>query len=128
MNNATKTNPLPSLIGGVLSDKTQYIDNLFADIWGKLNITKKIASARFTKRSGIPISEAVFVLLLWKWLNVTSIAMFSRKAMSFFSGAKKDVMYDLLKREDVNWREPLCVNLQIAKSLFKHEKIRLANY
>ena len=46
-------------------------------------------------------AEAVFLLLLWKWLNVSSIALFSRKALGIFTAAKKDVMNDLLKREDI---------------------------
>jgi hypothetical protein len=54
--------------------------------------------------------------MLWKWFNVSSIAMFSRKAMSAFTEANKDVMYDLLKREDVNWRE---FNLQASKEVYR---------
>ena len=116
MNNDTITKVLPSLVEGVLSDKKLYIDNLFASIWKSLNFKKVIKTSGFSKRSGIQITEAVFVLLLWKWLNVSSIALFSRKAMSVFSGAKKDVLYDLLKRENINWRE---FNIQTAKEVYK---------
>ncbi|MCU7911644.1 MAG: hypothetical protein KZQ63_05890 [Candidatus Thiodiazotropha sp. (ex Lucinoma aequizonata)] len=35
---------------------------------------------------------------------MSSIAMFSRNALRTFSMARKDVMYDLLKREEINWR------------------------
>lgn len=116
MNNDTFTKVLPSLVEGVFSDKKLYIDNLFASTWKSLNFKKIITSSGFSKRSGIQITEAVFVLLLWKWLNVSSIGMFSRKAMSVFSVAKKDVLYDLLKREDINWRE---FNLRTAKEVYK---------
>ncbi|MCH9659867.1 MAG: transposase [Bacteroidetes bacterium] len=50
--------------------------------------------------------------------------MFSRKSMQSFTDAKKDVMYDYLKREDVNWRRFHC---QVARQavmehdLNKHE-------
>ena len=107
---------LPPLIGDVMTDQKHYIDNLFADTWRKLKLNTRIKAAGFTKRSGIDITEAVFLLLLWKWINVSSIAMFSRKALGMFSRAKKDVMYDLLKREDVNWR---VLNLQTAKGVYQ---------
>jgi len=47
-----------------------------------------IKGAGFTKRSGIDVTEAVFIVLQWKWLNMTCIAMFSRKALGASSGAK----------------------------------------
>jgi len=97
--NGTNECALPALIGDVITDQKHYIDNLFADTWKRLKFNARIKGAGFTKRSGIDITEAVFLLLLWKWINVSSIAMFSRKALGMFSRAKKDVMYDLLKRE-----------------------------
>ena len=105
MNNDTTNNALPSLIGGVIADQNLYIDNLFASTWKSLKFNQRIKSAGFTKRSGIEITEAVFLLLLWKWLNVSSIALFSRRALGVFTAARKDTMYDLMKREDINWRE-----------------------
>ena len=104
MKNDINANNLPPLIGDVLTDPKEYIDNLFADTWKKLRLNSLIKRAGFTKRSGIEITEAVFLLLLWKWLNMSSIAMFSRKVLGTFSMARKDVMYDLLKREGINWR------------------------
>ena len=120
MKNGTKGGALPALIGDVITDQKHYIDNLFADTWKKLKFNARIKGAGFTKRSGIDITEAVFLLLLWKWINVSSIAMFSRKALGMFSLAKKDVMYDLLKREDINWR---LFNLQTAKGVYQQNKL-----
>ena len=121
MNHDTNGNTLPTLVANMLADKTQFIDNLFAAIWNKLDFSKTIYLAGFTKRSGTNISEVVFVLLLWKWLNVASIAVFSRQAMSVFCGAKKDVLYDLLKRENIDWRT---FNLRVAKNIYNDEKIQ----
>ena len=50
------------------------------------------------------LTETVFVLMVWKWLHVSSIAVFCRTALSVFSPAKKDVLYDFLKREDTTAR------------------------
>jgi len=118
--NGTDMAALPPLIGAGVTDQKHYIDNLFADTCKTLKLNMRIKAAGFTKRSGIDIMEAVFVLLLWKWLNVSSIAMFSRKALGMFSRAKKDVMYDLLKREDINWR---AFNLQTAKGVVQQNAL-----
>lgn len=120
LKNGTNADSLPSLISAVITDSKHYIDNLFADTWKKLKINSLIKGAGFTKRSGIEITEAVFLLLLWKWLNMSSIAMFSKKALGTFSNARKDVMYDLLKREEINWR---ALNNQTAKAVYQQNNL-----
>jgi SRSO17 transposase len=57
----------------------------------------------FTKRSGIPISEVIFSLMLWLWLKKESIGMFARECLQ--GGMGKDVLYDTMNREDLNWRK-----------------------
>lgn len=121
MKNGIKTNSLPPLISDVITDSKCYIDNLFADTWKKLKLNSLIKAAGFSKRSGIEITESVFLLLLWKWLNASSIAMFSKKSLGTFSNARKDVMYDLLKHEDINWRE---LNTQTAKAVYQQNKLK----
>jgi len=120
LNNDINAASLPPLISDIMTDSKHYIDNLFADTWKKLRLNSLIKSAGFTKRSGIEITEAVFLLLLWKWLNMSSIAMFSKKALRTFSMARKDVMYDLLKREQINWR---VLNSQTAKAVYQQNKL-----
>jgi len=120
LKNDTNALGLPPLVGNVLTDSKCYINNLFADTWKTLKMNSLIKNAGFTKRSGIQISETVFLLLLWTWLNMSSIAMFSRKALGSFSMAKNDVMYDLLNREQINWRE---FNYQTAKAVYQLNKL-----
>jgi SRSO17 transposase len=120
LKNVTNAHDLPPLISDLITDSTSYIDNLFADTWKKLKLNALIKGAGFKKRSGIEITEAVFLLLLWKWLNISSIAMFSRKSLGVFTTARKDVMYDLLKREEINWRE---LNIQTAKTLYQQNRL-----
>jgi len=120
LKNGTNADSLPPLISVVITDSKHYIDNLFADTWKKLKLNSLIRRAGFTKRSGIEVTEAVFVLLIWKWLNMSSIAMFSKKALGTFSRARKDVMYDLLKREEINWR---VLNSQAAKAVYQQNKL-----
>ena len=113
-NHATKNDCLPPLIANILHDPVTIIDNMFATSWKQLRFGSLLSKAGFRKRSGTDIAEVVFLLLLWRWIDVRSIAVFARKAMGVFSRARKDVLYDTLKREDINWRE---FNLQAAKQV-----------
>ena len=58
--------------------------------------------------------------MVWKWLHVSSIAVFCRSALSLFSRAKKDVLYDFLKREDIHWRK---LNLHTARELYRQHAL-----
>lgn len=116
MNNGTDNRIFPSLVDDVLGHPGHYVDNIFAIAWKGLNLNKLIEKAGFKKRTGVPVTEAIFLLMLWKWINVSSIAVFCRQSLSTFSGAKKDVMYDLLKREDADWRG---LNSQTAKAVYQ---------
>ncbi len=54
--------------------------------------------------------------MLWVWLKTHSVAMFSRDALVSFSATKKDALYDLLNREDVDWKK---LQLLTAKKVLK---------
>jgi hypothetical protein len=58
--------------------------------------------AGFNKRSGLPIGQVVFTLSLWLWLKKDSIGMFARDSLQ---GMGKDVLYNTMNREDLNWRK-----------------------
>ena len=120
MNNATKNDCLPPLIANVLHDPLTHVDNLFADTWKQLRFGSLISKAGFRKRSGTDIVDVVFLLLLWRWVDVSSISMFARKMIGVFSHAHKDVLYDTLKREDINWR---VFNLQVAKQVYEQHSL-----
>ena len=61
-----------------------------------------LSRAGFSKRSGAPISEVIFNLMLWLWLKKESIGMFARECL--LEGMGKDVLYDTMNREDLDWR------------------------
>lgn len=123
MNCATKHDLLPPLVADLLNDPIAYIDNLFADGWKRLNMNRLIVKAGISKRSGTQPSEVMYLLLIWRWLNVSSIRMFSTHAIGLFSQASKDVMYDLLKREDINWRD---LNLGLAGKVYDSHKLAMS--
>ena len=116
MNSVTKTLGLPSLTTDLLEKSNVNIDNTFNSTWKHLSFNALLRQAKFTKRSGTPVSEVVYLLMLWVWLKVDSVAMFSKDALLSFSAAKKDALYELLNREDLDWRK---LQLLTAKKVLK---------
>jgi hypothetical protein len=114
MNTDTASTLLPTLTTEFLSRKDIRIDNLFSTLWKRLGFNNLLKQAGFKKRSGTPASDVVYLLLLWVWLKAGSVAMFSRDSLQSFSTAKKDALYDLLNREDLNWRQ---LQLKTAKKV-----------
>jgi len=115
MNPATKTDLLPSITSDVLSDPLILADNMVARLWKSMTIPTLLCRAGINKRSGLPAPDVVYLLLLWVWLKTTSVRMFSRSSLQSFTDARKDVMYDFLKREDTNWRT---LQIQAARKVY----------
>ena len=120
MNSDTKTPSLPALIADLLGKYGLNIDNLFADLWKRMGVATLLNRAGFHKRSGLDVTQVVYLLLLWVWLKVDTINMFSRQSMQCFTDSRKDVMYDFLQREDVNWRS---LHVKIAQKVVKEHKL-----
>jgi SRSO17 transposase len=101
MNRATKMTELPALTLDFLNAKGILIDNVFANLWREIGM-KPSSRAGFNKRSGTPMHEVIYGLMLWIWLKKDSIGMFAREGLQGAMG--KDVFYDTINREDLNWR------------------------
>lgn len=102
MNRATKITELPALTIDLLTANGVLIDNVFASLWREVGMDKLLSRAGFSKRSGAPIGDVVFSLILWLWLKKGSIGMFARDCLQDNKG--KDVLYDTMNREDLDWR------------------------
>jgi len=116
MNIDTKHSLLPSLTVDLLAQSDIKIDNVFSNAWQQIGFKSLLHQCGFKKRSGAQASELVYLLMLWVWLKVDSVGMFSRDALLSFSSAKKDALYDLLNREDLDWRK---CQLKVAKKVIK---------
>ena len=92
MNSATKTLNLPSLTADLLSQVNLNIDNTFSTTWKSIGFNIMLRQANFSKRSGTPVGDITYLLMLWVWLKVDSVGMFSRDALLSFSAAKKDAL------------------------------------
>jgi SRSO17 transposase len=102
MNRATKLVELPALTADLLHANGILIDNIFASLWRDIGMATILSRAGFTKRSGAPIIAVIFNLMLWLWLKKESIGMFARDCLQ--DGMGKDVLYDTMNREDLDWR------------------------
>jgi SRSO17 transposase len=103
MNRATKIIGLPALTVDLLETNGVLIDNVFASLWREIGMKTILNRAGFKKRSGTPMSDVMFSLMLWLWLQKDSIGMFARDCLHGSMG--KDVLYDTMNREDLNWRK-----------------------
>ena len=103
MNRATKIIELPALTVDLLKANGVLIDNVFASLWRDMGMKTVLNRAGFNKRSGTSISDVIFGLMLWLWLQKDSIGMFARECLQGSMG--KDVLYDTMNREDLNWRK-----------------------
>ena len=104
MHRDTNCSALPALTADLLQESGYLVDNLFADLWRQMGMKTLLSRAGFRKRSGTPMHELVYGLMLWVWLKVDSIGMFARESLKTFSRAEKDAFYDVMNREDLNWR------------------------
>ena len=120
MNPATESTVLPNLTADILSDPQIPVDNLLARLWKTMTIPTLLSRAGISKRSGLPAPDVIYLLLLWVWLKVSSIHLFSREALQDFADVRKDVIYDFLKREDVNWRG---LHQQIARKTYQDHRL-----
>jgi SRSO17 transposase len=102
MNRATKITELPALTVDFLNAKGVLIDNIFASLWRETGMKTLLSRAGFNKRSGTPMYEVIYGLMLWIWLKKDSIGMFAREGLQGAMG--KDVFYGTINREDLNWR------------------------
>jgi len=103
MNRATKIIELPALTADLLKANGVLIDNVFASLWREVGMRTILSRTGFNKRSGTPMSDVMFNLMLWLWLQKESIGMFARECLQGAMG--KDVLYETMNREDLNWRK-----------------------
>lgn len=85
----------------------------FWSIFGRYGIT--------AKRTGYHVHDVVFTLLVWVFLSQSSINSFLGKVVGHFFKGGKDVLYDFLKREDINWRE---VGMGLARAVYQNRNLQ----
>ncbi|MEI6057237.1 MAG: transposase [Lentisphaerota bacterium] len=107
-------------VGDSLKGAYTFVDNEIQDSIKKLKFFKHIKQYSKTKRSGWSIESTVFTLLVWVYLKNDSIKMFYEKRLSIFFKGGKDVLYETMRDEGINWRQ---VSVSTAKEIYVQNNI-----
>ena len=83
-----------------------------------------------TKKRGVPVVNVMFSILIWPLLSIRSLNFFCGNRLAAYFNGKKDVLYDFLKRQNINWRG---YRLHVAKQTYNfhhlnEEKIQAAAF
>jgi hypothetical protein len=71
--NSDLNNPLlPTLTADLLTRSGMHTDNLFRTMWKRLHFDTILSQSGLKKRTGTPVTEVVYLLLLWVWLKANS--------------------------------------------------------
>lgn len=104
-----------------LSQKYVFVDNELQESLKRLNFWNYFSRYGFSeKRTGYPVRQVVFTLLVWVFLKKDSIRSFLSGLVSSFFNGGKDVLYDFLKREDINWRG---ISMGVAKEVYVRQNL-----
>lgn len=80
--------------------------------------------SRINKRHGYCVESIIYTLIIWAFLKRSSIKTFCDKCIGAFFSGGKDVLYDTMKSEDVNWR---LISLETAKVIYVQNNIASEN-
>jgi len=98
-----------------LSKEYVYVDNELQDAIKSISLFPILSRLRIRKRSGSSIHQVLFAALVWPLLPVKSIAGFCGKFIHGYIQGGMNVIYDFLKREDINWRS---VSASVSKEVY----------
>jgi len=104
MHRDTDLPALPALTMDVLQSHGLLLDNPMADVWKQVGMPSLLNRAGFKKRSGTPMDQVVFGLLMWVWLKAHSMGLLARESPHTVAGADQDALYTVMNREDLDGR------------------------
>ncbi len=92
------------------------VDNELEKSIEALNLFSKAHLFGLSKKKGFSLQQVLFSTLIWPLLNVNSLNFFCGSRLSAFITGGKDVLYDFLKRQSINWRG---FRIHAAKQFYK---------
>jgi len=95
---------LPSPISDEMKSAGFLVDNELSASMKRCGLKAAALRSGFSKRSGHEAPLILFALLIWPLLLLRSVKMFCEKSLEGFVSACDDTLYDLLKRENLDWR------------------------
>ena len=80
------------------------VDNELEKSIEALNLFSKAHLFGLSKKKGFSLPQVLFSVLIWPLLGVHSLHFFCGNRLSAFITGGKDVLYNFLKRQSINWR------------------------
>ena len=99
-----------------LKDGDAIVDNELEKSIQELELFSKAKVFGFTKSKGFSMNQTLFSLLIWPLLTVSSLHFFCGNRLSAYLSGGKDVLYDFLKRQNINWKG---YRFYVAKQFYK---------
>ncbi len=103
-----------------LSNPWILADNGLERVFQQILFKKILQRVGYSKRCGDNLVSVMFTLLIWPLLGVKSISNFCGKKLSCFINGGENVLYDFMKRQDLNWR---ALRYQSIKSIYNKSDI-----
>lgn len=96
------------------------VDNQLEQTLDDLGVFSKAYLFNLVKAKGFPLKHVMFSVLIWPLLSVSSLHFFCGNRLSAYFNGGKDVLYDFLKRQSINWRG---YRFHIAKQFYKRHRL-----
>lgn len=113
-----------------LKEEHAIVDNELLKSIEELGLFSKAHLFGLKKSKGFSLRQVLFSVLVWPLLSVNSLHFFCGNRLPAYLSGGKDVLYDFLKRQDINWRG---YRFHTAKQFYKKheldkESIRAATF
>jgi len=80
------------------------VDNELTKCIHELGLFSKAHLFGLSKMRGFALKQVVFSILIWPLLTISSLRFFCGNRLSAYLNGGKDVIYDFLKRQNINWK------------------------
>jgi len=98
-----------------------FIDNEIQASLDRIKFFKILKKhSRIKKRHGYSLESVIYTLIIWAFLKKSSLKTFCQKCVRAFFPGQKDVLYDMMKSEEINWRR---ITLDTAKVIYVQNNI-----
>lgn len=96
------------------------VDNERTTSISDLGLFSKTYLFGLNKSKGFGLNQVMFSILIWPLLTVTSLHFFCGNRLAAYLNGGKDVLYDFLKRQNINWRG---YRFHAAKQFYKKHEL-----
>lgn len=103
-----------------LKETSAIVDNELENGLKDLGLFEKAHLFGLAKKRGFGIRPILFSILIWPLLSLNSLGFFCGARLPAYIKGGKDILYDFLKRQDVNWRG---CRFYAAKRFYKKHKL-----